>query len=290
LICRYYRNEILKIMSATKFNLYNAEWLELVFDHRNKNYGAYELRRHYSRTMGKAMALTFTAITVWAVASMAFRHKPDGAIIHEYVLPEVLPIDLPKEVKPHKTEAPRSEELPQPKTLSKTLRFPPPVVVPAEQTVDPHTVAELQTAIIASTDRKGDDAAGNIIDEGIKGGRGDVAPVTEDETVHPFGSIEVLPQPDGGMAGWAKFLQKNLQYPALARENNISGKVFVSFIVEKDGQLSNIKVSRGLGYGLDEESVRVLKLAKAWKPGIQNGHPVRVAYSIPFAFQLAEEN
>ncbi len=275
-------------MSATKFNLYNAEWLDLVFDQRNKTYGAYELRQHYSRTMGKAMALTFAAITVLAVVSLAFRHKVDSNVIHEYDLPRVLP--PPPTEKEHKVLPPKSPDLPQPKTLSKTLRFPPPVVVPAEQTVDPHTAAELQTAIIASTDRKGDDAAGNIIDEGIKGGRGDVAPVTEDETVHPFGSIEVLPQPDGGMAGWAKFLQKNLQYPALARENNISGKVFVSFIVEKDGQLTDIKIVRGLGYGLDEETIRVLKLAKAWKPGIQNGHPVRVAYSIPFAFQLAEEN
>jgi len=275
-------------MSATKFNLYNAEWLDLVFDDRNKSYGAYELRQHYSRTMVKAMAITFAAITVWAVASLAFRHKVDTVVIHEYPMP--LPLPPPPAAKEHKSLPPKSPDLPQPQTLSKTLRFPPPVVVPAEQTVDPHTAAELQTAIVASTDHKGDDAAGNIIDEGIKGGKGDVAPVTEDETVHPFGSIEVLPQPDGGMAGWAKFLQKNLQYPALARENNISGKVFVSFIVEKDGQLTDIKIVRGLGYGLDEETIRVLKLAKSWKPGIQNGHPVRVAYSIPFAFQLAEEN
>jgi protein TonB len=275
-------------MSATKFNLYNAEWLDLVFDDRNKSYGAYELRQHYSRTMVKAMAITFAAITVWAVASLAFRHTPDDVVMHDYDMPKEFP--PPPSEKEHKVLSPKSPDLPQPQTLSKTLRFPPPVVVPAEQTVDPHTTAELQTAIIASTDRKGDDAAGNIMDEGIKGGKGDVAPVTEDETIHPFGSIEVLPQPDGGMAGWAKFLQKNLQYPALARENNISGKVFVSFIVEKDGQLTDIKIVRGLGYGLDEETIRVLKLAKSWKPGIQNGHPVRVAYSIPFAFQLAEEN
>jgi protein TonB len=98
-----------------------------------------------------------------------------------------------------------------------------------------------------------------------------------------------MPEPAGGAQAWAKFLQSNLRYPAPAREDNITGIVVLSFIVEKDGHLSDIKVSRGLGHGLDEESVRVLKLAKPWKPGIQNGHPVRVAYSIPFNFQLAGE-
>ncbi|SEO94289.1 energy transducer TonB [Mucilaginibacter sp. OK283] len=276
-------------MSATKFNLYNAEWLDLVFDHRNKTYGAYELRQHYSRTMGKAMALTFAAITVWVVASVALRHKVDTIVVHEYPMP--LPLPPPTTEKEHKILPPKSEDLPQPKTLSKTLRFPPPVVVPAEQTVDPHTVADLQKSTIASTDHSGEDVPENILEtSGAKGGAGTANPITEDEKVRPFTEVEVLPQPDGGMAGWARFLQNNLRYPALARENNISGKVYISFIVEKDGQLSNITVSRGLGYGLDEESVRVLKLAKPWKPGIQNGHPVRVAYSIPFAFQLAEEN
>jgi protein TonB len=202
-----------------------------------------------------------------------------------------LPLPPPTTEKEHKILPPKSEDLPQPKTLSKTLRFPPPVVVPAEQTVDPHTVADLQKSTIASTDHSGEDVPENILEtSGAKGGAGTANPITEDEKVRPFTEVEVLPQPDGGMAGWARFLQNNLRYPALARENNISGKVYISFIVEKDGQLSNITVSRGLGYGLDEESVRVLKLAKPWKPGIQNGHPVRVAYSIPFAFQLAEEN
>ena len=73
----------------------------------------------------------------------------------------------------------------------------------------------------------------------------------------------------------------------MARENNISGRVFISFVVEKNGQLTDIKVLRGLGYGTDEEAVRVLKKSPKWKPGIQNGRAVRVQYTIPIAFQLA---
>jgi TonB family protein len=78
------------------------------------------------------------------------------------------------------------------------------------------------------------------------------------------------------------------KYPSMARENNITGRVIVSFVVEKNGDLTDIKVLRGIGGGCDEEAVRVLKTAPSWKPGIQNGRPVRVAYTMPIFFQLAQ--
>jgi protein TonB len=81
---------------------------------------------------------------------------------------------------------------------------------------------------------------------------------------------------------------KNLHFPVIAQEQGVSGKVFLSFVIEKDGKLSNIVVEKGAGYGFDEEAVRVLKLAPAWKPGIQNGQPVRVKYTVPITFQLSE--
>src|SRR3569832_179494 len=85
------------------------------------------------------------------------------------------------------------------------------------------------------------------------------APVTD------FHSLEVMPLPDGGMEGWAKFLNKNLRFPYEAQQDGVSGKVFLSFIIEKDGHLSDITVVRAAGHGFDEEALRVLKLAKAWK-------------------------
>ena len=97
-----------------------------------------------------------------------------------------------------------------------------------------------------------------------------------------------MPEPDGGAAGWKKFLEKNLRYPSQANDAGKSGKVWVSFIVEKDGQISNVLVDKGAGYGMDEEALRVLKLSKKWKPGIQNGQPVRVKYTLPLNFVLTE--
>lgn len=109
----------------------------------------------------------------------------------------------------------------------------------------------------------------------------------EDNSIRDFASVEVMPEFPGGQSGWGKYLQQAMKYPPIARENNITGRVIVSFIVEKNGNLSDIRVLRGIGGGCDEEAVRVLKATPAWKPGMQNDRPVRVAYTMPIFFQLA---
>ena len=135
---------------------------------------------------------------------------------------------------------------------------------------------------------KGEGAGINVdVPQGTPGGNG---AAVEDNGIRTTGDpLEVMPEPVGGAAAWAKFLQKNLRFPPAAQDAGVSGRVFMSFIVEKDGSLSNIKVDRPAGYGFDEEASRVLKLAKAWKPGVQNGQNVRVRYSIPISFQLSTE-
>ena len=85
-----------------------------------------------------------------------------------------------------------------------------------------------------------------------------------------------------------KFLRKNLRYPERAAEAGVGGKVLVSFVVEKDGRLTDIRIVRGIGFGCDEEAARVLKKSPAWEPGIQNNRQVRVLYTIPLHFQLGE--
>lgn len=122
---------------------------------------------------------------------------------------------------------------------------------------------------------------------GIETGTGDGGGGTGNG-VYDFNAIEVLPEPVGGKEAWSKFLQKNLRYPGAAEREGMNGRVFLSFIIEKDGRLTDIKVERGAGFGFDEEALRVLKMAPAWKPGIQNGRPVRVKYTIPINFRAPE--
>ncbi|MFB0499530.1 TonB family protein [Mucilaginibacter sp. OAE612] len=102
-----------------------------------------------------------------------------------------------------------------------------------------------------------------------------------------FTSVEQVPEFKGGLEAFGKFLMTNLRYPKAARDNNVQGRVIITFVVEKDGSLSNMKVVRGIGSGCDEEALRVLSISPAWKPGIQNGKPVKVQYSVPISFTLA---
>jgi protein TonB len=90
------------------------------------------------------------------------------------------------------------------------------------------------------------------------------------------------------MEAFYKYLGKAIKYPSVARENGTQGRVIVSFVCERDGSLTDVKVARGIGDGCDEEAIRVIKASPHWKPGIQNGRPVRVAYSVPIMFTLSE--
>jgi protein TonB len=116
------------------------------------------------------------------------------------------------------------------------------------------------------------------------------APVTTSENnTQIFTAVEQEPSFPGGMEQFYRFLQTNIRYPAKAFENNVQGKVFLTFVVEKDGSLTDIKVVRGIGSGCDEEARRVFTISPKWKPGIQNGRPVRVQYTMPVSFSLAKK-
>jgi len=104
-----------------------------------------------------------------------------------------------------------------------------------------------------------------------------------------FTSVEQVPEFKGGIEAFGKFLMTNIRYPKAAHDNNVQGRVIITFVVEKDGSLSNMKVVRGIGSGCDEEAVRVLSMSPAWKPGIQNGKPVKVQYSVPISFTLTDD-
>lgn len=104
------------------------------------------------------------------------------------------------------------------------------------------------------------------------------------ETIHQI--VEEMPTPQGGFSAFYQYLNKNLKYPSQARRLGIDGKVYMLFVVEKDGSLTDITVQKGIGAGCDEESIRVLEKAPNWIPGKQRGNPVRVRYSFPFVFRL----
>ena len=108
----------------------------------------------------------------------------------------------------------------------------------------------------------------------------------EEEVEEIFTIVEDQPAPNGGMAAFYQFVQKNLKYPAQARRMGIEGKVFVQFVVDKDGSLTEVQAVKGIGAGCDEEAVRVIQGAPKWKPGKQRGRSVKVRMILPITFKL----
>ncbi|WAC41558.1 energy transducer TonB [Pedobacter sp. SL55] len=118
---------------------------------------------------------------------------------------------------------------------------------------------------------------------GISFSKAQTMPTAEDK-IYSFVAMENPPKFPGGMAAFYKFLGENMKYPEQAKKTNVQGTVFVSFIIEKDGSVSNVKTVRGLGAGTDQEAERVLGLSPKWAAGTKEGKPVRVKYNIPVKF------
>ncbi len=116
-----------------------------------------------------------------------------------------------------------------------------------------------------------------------------IPPEEEEEEVEEeqiFTVVESMPEFPGGRAALMKYLAQNIKYPPYAKEAGIQGRVFINFVVETDGSITNVKVLRGIGGGCDEEAVRVVKNMPKWKPGMQRGKPVRVSFNLPVKFTL----
>lgn len=273
-------------MFGKKIDLFDKEWLEIVFAKKNKAYGAYELRQTNSWNTTKSLLiasaifiLLFLGPRIYALIK-GLAPEPPPEKITEVVMQPPPPID--PEVK-----TPPPVEPPPPK--QDQIKFPPPIVKPDNEVKDeePPKIEDLKKADPGQKTIEGDPTA-DIVQIAPAGEGPKQAAVVEDNTVYNFVSMENPPTYPGGIDKFYAFLGNNIKYPPMAAENNIQGNVFVSFTVEKDGSLTDLKIERKLGYGTDEEALRVLRLAKRWNPGMQNGKPVRVKYNIPIKFSLQQ--
>lgn len=273
-------------MLGSKLDILKPEWIDVVFSDRNKAYGAYDLRKQNPKTTNKALIIG-VLLFVFIISFQTILNFIEGFIpkptekvkITNVVLQPPPPVN-------QKKPPPPPPEPPKPKVDQ--VKFPPPVVKPDNEVKEqPPTVKELEFADPGQKNIKGDPNAEIKIDEPV--GNSDVKQVTEEDPNKIFTAVEQEPSFNGGIDKFYKYLQNNIRYPAVAKENNVQGKVFVTFVVEKDGSLTDIKVVRGIGSGCDEEAMRVLRNSPKWKAGIQNGRPVRVQYTMPISFTLQTE-
>ena len=112
------------------------------------------------------------------------------------------------------------------------------------------------------------------------------AQTSGDQTIYTV--VECQPEFPGGMVALKEYIQKNLTYPAEARKATINGRVFVSFVVETDGRITNVRLLKGIGYGCDDEAIRVVSAMPCWTPGSQSGLAIRVKYNLPVVFGIQE--
>lgn len=249
-------------------------WDDIVFEGRNQSYGAYVIRSIYSRNLLIALLVTisFIALAVYGPAIVAYltpeevveKAPPKKLVYTELSAPP--PIDKPK-------PPPPQIQLPK---LQKVIKFVPPKVVKEEVVEEVPTIEEIKQNEVAAVEVEGPTEV--VFEEPVQA-------VVEDEN-KIFMVVEQQPEFEGGYEAMQKYLAKNIKYPASARRMGIDGTVYVSFVVGKDGSISDVKVLRGISADCDKEAVRVVQAMPPWKPGKQNGKPVFVRFNLPIKFKL----
>lgn len=283
-------------MFNSLINVYKTEWLDLVFADRNKNYGAYELRSKSSSIMTRALFVSGSLFVLLCFSPLIYAKLfPKDVIVDtvttvtETTLPDQIHQMKKDEPKPEKKIEPAKADPVKVKTVALSQNI---VVVNKVDLPDPPTIKEIQNAVISDKTQDGIEAPNLVIPDNKGNGNGtgivkDGAENGDPNAVLTIGGVDEYPEFNGGAKAWSKYMERNLRYPYQAQEENVQGKVFVSFVVERDGSVTDVKVLRGLGFGCDEEAIKVIKKSPLWKPGKNKGVPVRVRYNMAINFQIS---
>lgn len=272
----------------------NENWLkrsmdDIVFDGRNKAYGAFQLRRLYDKHMTRAMLVGMLFFLLAVSTPQIIRlikgflpEKENELIMKEVTLAEPPPID-PK--KPPPPPPPKVD----PPPIKDQIKFVPPVVKKDEEVLEeeppPPTIDEIKDKEIATETKKGEEGG---VDASLTEPDNPPAPpvLEEPKEEEPFSYVEQMPTFPDGTEAMYKYIYDKIKYPAIARENGISGQVIVQFVVSKEGEIQKAKVVRGIGGGCNEEALRVVNGMPRWKPGKHNGRAVPVTFTLPIKFVL----
>ncbi len=261
---------------------------DIVFEGRNKAYGAFQLRKLYDKHMTRAMIIGIILFVLLVSTPNIIRlikgflpETDNDLVMREVTLAEPPPID-PK--KPPPPPPPKVD----PPPIKDQIKFVPPVVKKDEEVKEeeppPPTVEEIKDKEIATETKEGQEDG---VDEGLL--EPEPAPAVIEEAPReeePFTYVEQMPSFPDGTEAMYKYIYDKIKYPAIARENGISGQVIVQFVVSKEGDIQKAKVVRGIGGGCNEEALRVVNGMPKWKAGKHNGRAVPVTFTLPIKFVL----
>ena len=275
----------------SKVDLIDNSWVELVFENKNKAYGAYQLRKETGKRNVKAMIIVFAtiaAIIVAAWAKVAIENAMPKKVAIETDV-ELSKLAQKKEAKVERKEPVKVEmEQKVVEKVKSSVKFTAPEVKkdedvkPEDELKSQDDLAKTNTAI-GSFDVKGNDEAEGEV---LKAKEVIAEEKPKEEETKVFDVVEQMPQFPGGQQALFEYLSKNIKYPVIAEENGVQGRVIVTFVVERDGSITDVKVVKSVDPSIDKEAQRVVKAMPHWIPGKQNGSAVRVKYTVPVTFRL----
>lgn len=258
----------------------NPKWEDIVFEDRNKAYGAYFLRKSYSKhvVLGAILTFIFFALVFASPYIVELLKGEEEVVVTETKTVKYTDLAPPPPIQ--NTPPPPQVNIPPP--VKTVIKFLPPKVTDKEVVEEEEmpTIEEIKQNDVGAETVEG---TGEVVfDEPVA----EVAKEEVDEDV-VFTVVEQQAEFPGGMEALVKFLQKNVKYPAIARRMGVEGSVFVSFVVDKAGAISDIQIVKGISAECDKEAVRVVGMMPPWKPGKQNGKSVKSRFVLPVKFKLA---
>ena len=275
----------------SKIDLISSDWVDLVFEGRNKAYGAYRLRKSTTKrnilAMVAVVILLIVAFIILTVKNFVDEQRAKVAMTQVAELTNYKQPEKKAEVKQKKVEVEPERVV---ERVKSSIKFTAPVikkdeeVKPDEELKTQDELMSTKTAIGTFDVKGNDDANGEILK--AKEVIAEPEPPKHEEENKVFDIVEQQPLFPGGPAALMKYLSEHTKYPVVAQENGVQGRVTVQFVVEKDGSISDVHVLRGVDPSLDREAVRVVKSMPRWTPGKQNGITVRVNYRVPVLFRL----
>jgi periplasmic protein TonB len=264
-----------------KVNIFDYEWCDILFIGRNKEYGAYQTRKESSKRHAYAIVITIVIALVGIFAPKAIKSVMPKKEVRNVEVTALSSLQIEqKKIDPVKEI--KVEEI---KPVKATIRFTPPVIKADAEVSDTQvmkTVDELNVskASISTADQQG------VFDDPDAVDVGELNQIVEDTASAPLLVVEQMPSYPGGDNELRKYLAEHIRYPDMARENGIQGRVYVQFVVNTKGKITNAVVVRGIDPSCDKEALRVVNTMPSWSPGRQNGMPVRVQFTIPINFVL----
>ncbi len=286
---------------ANEINLSSREWCDLVFEGKNKDFGAYVIRTESPKRHNKAVLWTLIGAILFGLlvfgfekANQYFEERRIAGMLEQQ---EVL-IDMSQEteeqepenerVEPEKPEVQQEESLITVRATELQIVEDQEVhqedeIVTLDERMQSNAVAGQVTNLVGTTDLNVGKLPTNVVVVEPK-------PVDEKPQEKVFESVEQMPQFPGGVEALMRYLSSHINYPPMAAENNVQGKVIVQFVVDKSGKVGEVKIVRSVDKDLDREAVRVCQSLPKFIPGRQNGQAVSVWFTLPIQFKLQGTN